>query len=199
MEVRRLIDARWPRVRFSRSTRSGDSERLVLPAKFERRVYRRGSCFRWQSPLRLSWAITIHKSQGMSLPYVVCDVGGAFAEGQVYVALSRATSVEGLQIANLDPQRIKASYPALYFHQAAAASAQRDDAPLEAHWAKSHFWWLPIVETINPNPRWLELYEAFEAWQLRRWRATYVVPPHLRMRTRVSAALGVSGCGSTTS
>ena len=130
------------------------------------------------------------KSQGMSLPYVVCDVGGAFAEGQIYVALSRATSIEGLQIANLDPQRIKASYAALYFHNAAsAASAQSDDAPLDAHWSKSHFWWLPIVNMINTNPQWLELYEGNEkAWQLRRWRTTYHVPPNLCIAGRMAAA-----------
>ena len=60
------------------------------------------------------------KSQGMSLPYVVCDVGGAFAEGQMYVALSRATSVDGLQIVNFDAQRIKISYAAKRFHAAAS-------------------------------------------------------------------------------
>ena len=45
----------------------------------------------------------------MSLPYVVCDLGRAFAPGQVYVALSRATAVEGLQITRLDPRRIEVS------------------------------------------------------------------------------------------
>ena len=45
----------------------------------------------------------------MSLPYVVCDLARAFAPGQVYVALSRATAVEGLQITRLDPSRIQAS------------------------------------------------------------------------------------------
>ena len=45
----------------------------------------------------------------MSLPHVVCDLGRAFAPGQVYVALSRATAVEGLQITRLDPCRIQAS------------------------------------------------------------------------------------------
>jgi hypothetical protein len=127
----------------------------------------------------------------MSLPYVVCDVGGAFAEGQVYVALSRATSIEGLQIANFDPQRVKVSYPAKYFHTAAsAASAQRDNGPLESYWSRSHFWWMPIVNMVNTNPKWLELYEGDEhAWQLRRWRTTYPVPPN----HRTAAAPAVSG------
>jgi ATP-dependent exoDNAse (exonuclease V) alpha subunit len=50
-----------------------------------------------QYPLRLSWAVTIHKSQGKTFDRVMVDIGrGAFAHGQVYVALSRCTSFEGL-------------------------------------------------------------------------------------------------------
>ncbi|MEN6560587.1 MAG: AAA family ATPase [Acidobacteriota bacterium] len=50
-----------------------------------------------QYPLRLAWAVTIHKSQGKTFDRVVVDIGrGTFAHGQVYVALSRCTSFEGL-------------------------------------------------------------------------------------------------------
>ncbi len=49
-----------------------------------------------QYPLRLAWAITIHKSQGLTFEHAIIDAGESFAPGQVYVALSRCTSLEGL-------------------------------------------------------------------------------------------------------
>ncbi len=50
-----------------------------------------------QYPLRLAWAVTIHKSQGKTFSKVILDIGqGAFAHGQTYVALSRCTSLEGI-------------------------------------------------------------------------------------------------------
>ena len=49
-----------------------------------------------QIPLRLAWAVTIHKSQGLTFDRLIIDAGQAFAHGQVYVALSRCTSLEGL-------------------------------------------------------------------------------------------------------
>ena len=52
-----------------------------------------------QFPLKLAWAITIHKSQGKTFSRVMIDLGhGAFAKGQVYVALSRCQTLEGISL-----------------------------------------------------------------------------------------------------
>ncbi|MBO7192186.1 MAG: AAA family ATPase [Bacteroidales bacterium] len=51
-----------------------------------------------QIPLRIAWAITIHKSQGLTFDNVIIDAGAAFAFGQVYVALSRCRTLEGITL-----------------------------------------------------------------------------------------------------
>ena len=56
---------------------------------------------RMQIPLKFAWALTCHKAQGLTLPKVLVSLKGAFAQGQIYTALSRATCPEGLIINNV--------------------------------------------------------------------------------------------------
>jgi ATP-dependent exoDNAse (exonuclease V) alpha subunit len=49
-----------------------------------------------QFPIKLAWSITVHKCQGLTFENVVADLSDSFSHGQVYVALSRCTSIEGL-------------------------------------------------------------------------------------------------------
>lgn len=70
-----------------------------------------------QVPLILSWAITIHKSQGLTLDKISCDLSDAFSPGQVYVALSRARSLEGVFIKSINFDKIFADKNAVNFYR----------------------------------------------------------------------------------
>lgn len=76
-----------------------------------------------QLPLTLAWALTIHKAQGQTLPNVLLDLadGGTFAEGQLYVALSRATSLEALHLTQpIEPKHLKTHPAVMEFLQGVA-------------------------------------------------------------------------------
>lgn len=71
-----------------------------------------------QFPLRLAWAITIHKSQGLTFDKAVIDAGTSFAAGQVYVALSRLTGLEGLVLKSKIPNHsIRTDFQVVDFMQ----------------------------------------------------------------------------------
>lgn len=63
-------------------------------------------CERFQIPLKLAYAITIHKSQGMTFDEIVINCANSFSPGQVYVALSRVKNLKGLYITSFNPRKL---------------------------------------------------------------------------------------------
>ena len=70
-----------------------------------------------QIPLRLGYAVSIHRSQGLSLDRVEADIADVFEYGQAYVALSRVRSIDGLRLVGFDENRIKAHPRAVKFYR----------------------------------------------------------------------------------
>ena len=71
---------------------------------------------RAQIPLILAWALSIHKAQGQTLERVKVDLGKVFEKGQAYVALSRATTMQGLQVLRFDPKKVLAHERVRHFY-----------------------------------------------------------------------------------
>ncbi len=80
-----------------------------------------------QYPIKLAWAITVHKSQGLTFSKAIIDVGQAFAPGQVYVALSRLRSLDGLILrTRINPAVVSSDADVVAFTQ---RGAQQEPLP----------------------------------------------------------------------
>lgn len=116
-----------------------NGEQKVVPyEEFSQRIEGIGSCIRSQIPLKLAWAITVHKSQGMSIDYLKVDLSKVFAKGQTYVALSRARSKEGLEVRGFSKEKVHADERALEFYKNPKANFP--------HWTRA---WSTADEAMN--------------------------------------------------
>jgi len=85
----------------------GDKRILAEPSKWKIEENGRERASITQVPLRLAWAMTVHKSQGMSLDAAVIDLSRAFEYGQGYVALSRLRALSGLHLLGLNERALR--------------------------------------------------------------------------------------------
>jgi len=100
---------------------------------------------RQQYPLKLAWAVTIHKSQGMTLSRAILRLDDTFAYGQAYVGLSRLSSFDGLFIegSNIEASHVRADPEVTNFYESASR---------------------PLRENVSPNIRYEEMsLEALKA------------------------------------
>ncbi|OGS19812.1 MAG: AAA family ATPase [Elusimicrobia bacterium RIFOXYA2_FULL_39_19] len=104
-----------------------------------------------QYPLRLAWAVTIHKSQGKTFDRIIIDIGkGAFAHGQVYVALSRCTSLEGISLKKpLEKKHIFMDWRIVKFMTNRQYELSEQELPLEKK--------ISMIENAIKNGNWLEI------------------------------------------
>ena len=102
----------YPLVRFANGI-----ERLCTPEEWSVEQGGKITAQRVQVPLKLAWAISIHKSQGMTLDRVELELSSVFEPGHAYVALSRAVSLEATRLLSFDPIKVRAHPAVLEFYR----------------------------------------------------------------------------------
>ncbi|KAK9815272.1 hypothetical protein WJX72_000940 [[Myrmecia] bisecta] len=125
-------------------------EEILMPEIFTSDVASVGCCRRLQVPLKLAWAMTIHKCQGLTLDLAKVSLKGMFAEGQAYVALSRVRSMEGLQILDWSPGCVKTSQIVKRFYQCLESGEEYEDGAWE-EWQKHQPSELAAAGTSGPG------------------------------------------------
>jgi nucleoside-triphosphatase THEP1 len=111
-----------------------DGRDIVVPKKafpiygseFDDNGKRKVDATFYQYPITAGYAVSIHRAQGMSLDRMILDCSKIFADGQFYVGLSRARSLEGMSILNFHPAYVRADQDAVDFYLKIASMKQGD-------------------------------------------------------------------------
>jgi len=109
---RQFREMKMPYVQFKNVRVGGDGGdgelKLILPHEWTTTVGHEVVSSRFQVPLKAAWSLSVHKSQGMTIPHLAVNLAGIFEFGQAYVALSRATMLDQMILLAFDPKAFKA-------------------------------------------------------------------------------------------
>ncbi len=126
----RVAPITWDNVTYELNKETGEVETKVI-GQFS------------QIPLALAWCITIHKSQGLTFDRAIIDAGNSFSAGQVYVALSRCRSLEGMVLSSPIPESAVRTDTTVQTYEADASHAMPNEQAIEDFAADF------AVETVN--------------------------------------------------
>jgi len=137
-----------------------------------------------QLPLRLAWAITIHKSQGMSLDAAEIDLGKSFTPGMGYVALSRVRTLDGIYLSGMNNMAMQL-HPDIFEFDAALRAASESLAAETSDISDEE----PETESQAPEAN-DELFQKLRAWRFQRAQADRV-PAYIIAHDRALEALAI--------
>lgn len=116
-----------------------------------------------QYPLRLAWAITIHKSQGLTFERAIIDANAAFSHGQVYVALSRCKTLEGIVLSEpINPAAVKTDATVAKFVE---HSSKNPPTQVQLKQAKIAYQQRLLLECFNFKPLNISLQKFLRLWR----------------------------------